>query len=116
MRSCLRDAKRVVSSNLTIVECERALSRLAAEGGALDVSAPRMAVGDIAAGWSLFDMDEAIRARAGQPFPAEPVRTLDAIHLATLLAVRDRLGSVHLLTRDARMLSNARALAIPTVP
>lgn len=35
--------------------------------------------------WTLFQVSEAVLARARRPFPVEPIRTLDALHLATAL-------------------------------
>ena len=48
--------------------------------------------------------------RAGRPFPIEPVRTLDAIHLATLETLGDTPQLISVITRDARVRENARAL------
>jgi hypothetical protein len=51
-----------------------------------------------------------ILERAGRPFPVEPVRTLDAIHLATVEFLGDPPQLVTVLTRDARVRDNANAL------
>jgi predicted nucleic acid-binding protein len=48
--------------------------------------------------------------RALSPFPA-PVRTLDALHLATLVYVQG-LSEVRLATYDARMARAAQAMGI----
>jgi protein tyrosine/serine phosphatase len=51
--------------------------------------------------------------RALEPWPA-PLRTLDALHLATIDYLR-RLGEeVELASYDNRLLAGARALGIPT--
>ena len=47
---------------------------------------------------------------AARPFPVEPVRTLDAIHLATLEVLGEVPQLVTVVTRDARMGENARAM------
>jgi len=52
----------------------------------------------------------AVLLRAGRPFPIEPVRTLDAIHLATLETLGDTPQLISVITRDARVRENARAL------
>jgi predicted nucleic acid-binding protein len=48
--------------------------------------------------------------RSGRPFPVEPIRTLDAVHLATaeMLGVPPQL--VTIVTRDGRLRDNALAL------
>jgi predicted nucleic acid-binding protein len=53
---------------------------------------------------------DAVLARVRRPFPVEPIRTLDAVHLATaeLLGEPPQLTTV--VTRDARVRDNARAL------
>ena len=50
--------------------------------------------------------------RALQPFPT-PVRTLDALHLASLGFLRERGHEVALATYDERMAAAARAMGIP---
>jgi hypothetical protein len=55
-------------------------------------------------------VSDAVLTRAGRPFPVEPIRTLDAVHLATaeLLGEAPQLTTV--LTRDERVRENAKAL------
>lgn len=55
-------------------------------------------------------MTEAVLARAGRPFPIEPIRTLDAVHLATAEALGEPPQLVSVVTRDVRVSENARAL------
>ncbi len=50
-------------------------------------------------------------ARALEPFPA-PVRTLDAIHLASLQFLRERGQEILLASYDDRMLQCGRSLGI----
>jgi len=47
---------------------------------------------------------------AGRPFPLEPIRTLDAIHLATLELLESSAHDVTVVSRDVRVRENARAL------
>lgn len=51
-----------------------------------------------------------ILARLGRPFPIEPVRSLDAIHLATIESIEADPGVVAVVTRDRRVADNARAM------
>jgi hypothetical protein len=56
-----------------------------------------------------------ILGRARERFPIE-VRTLDAIHLASMTFLIDQGQSVALATYDRRMLAAARKLKLETVP
>ena len=59
----------------------------------------------------LFELTADVLARASEPFPA-PVRTLDALHLATLHYLREQGQEVELASCDQRLLAAARALGI----
>jgi hypothetical protein len=61
---------------------------------------------------ALVELTPPILARALEPFPS-PVRTLDAIHLATLEFLRAQRLRVELASYDVRLLAAARALSIP---
>lgn len=58
---------------------------------------------------SLLAMDETTLARALEPFPVS-VRTLDALHLATMDFIRRQGESVELASYDERLLAAAAAL------
>ena len=60
----------------------------------------------------LVELAPVVLARVLQPFPV-PVRTLDAIHLATALYLTEARARVELATFDERMRAAARALRIP---
>ena len=60
---------------------------------------------------ALIEMAPPVLARALDPF-AVAVRTLDALHLASLEFVRSRLQTVELASLDERLLAGARALGI----
>ena len=61
---------------------------------------------------ALLELTAPVLARALEPFPA-PVRTLDALHLASIEFLRQQGQEVHLATYDARMTEAARRLGIP---
>jgi hypothetical protein len=61
---------------------------------------------------ALIELAPAVLARALEPFPI-PLRTLDALHVASLEFLRDRGQTVELASYDERMLAAARALRIP---
>jgi len=62
--------------------------------------------------WILMELSEEVRARAGRAFPVEPLRTLDAIHLATALIFLRVFPDLRLLIFDSRILENALPLGI----
>jgi hypothetical protein len=61
---------------------------------------------------ALLELTPPILSRALEPFPLE-LRTLDALHLASLEFLRAQGISVSLASYDTRMLDAARALRIP---
>jgi predicted nucleic acid-binding protein len=61
---------------------------------------------------SMVQMISPVLSRAAEPFPV-PVRTLDALHLATLEFLRGQSLKVVLASYDAKMLDVARRLKIP---
>jgi predicted nucleic acid-binding protein len=60
---------------------------------------------------TLIDLSHAVLQRALEPF-AVPLRTLDALHLATMDYLRRRGETVELASYDKRMVAGARALGI----
>lgn len=61
-------------------------------------------------GCDVVEIDDGVLAKVRRPFPLEPVRTLDAIHLATM-ELRDLEPSlIAVVTRDRRIADNARAM------
>ena len=51
-----------------------------------------------------------VLGRAAEPFPAEPVRTLDAVHLATALELRRAWPDLMVLSSDRRVRAGAAGL------
>ena len=117
-RSQLTAATAVSTSDLTLIECDRTLRRAAATGRlTADESSQMQAVIDTAsAHWTLHGMDAEIVHRSRRAFPREPIRALDAVHLATALAVRNLFPDVRVLSFDDRIRSNAAALGFNVVP
>lgn len=66
------------------------------------------------AGISMLELTPPILARALDPFPA-PIRTLDALHLATIEFLRGIGQRPTLATYDRRLSGAAASLAIATV-
>jgi predicted nucleic acid-binding protein len=118
VREVLQQADLVMASDLTLVECDRVLVR-AVTTGEIDeaAAADRRAYLNAAAGhWHLWRVSPEIVERARHPFPAEPIRTLDAIHLASALAVRSAVPGVELLSLDDRIRRSARRLGFAVQP
>ncbi len=60
---------------------------------------------------ALIELVPPVLARAVEPFPL-PVRTLDALHLASIEFLRGRGQEIELATYDERLQTAARALSI----
>lgn len=63
----------------------------------------------------LLELRADVLERALQPFPT-PVRTLDALHLASLAFLRERGRAVVLASYDRRMVEAAVAMGIEVYP
>ena len=59
----------------------------------------------------LIELAPPVLARALEPFPM-PVRTLDALHLASMVFLKARGQTIGLATYDERLAEGARALGI----
>jgi predicted nucleic acid-binding protein len=71
-------------------------------------------VGEMLDRVAFLELTPPVLARALDPFPV-PVRTLDALHLATVEFLRDRGERVSLASYDRRMSEAAAALGVPLV-
>jgi predicted nucleic acid-binding protein len=114
----LRRADRVVASSLTALECARGLSRAAALGRisrADELAALRLL--DVAeSGWDVHDLSDRVTTRARGSFPVEPIRTLDALHLATVLLFQEAFGRITVLSFDERIRRNVEAFGVEVAP
>ena len=61
---------------------------------------------------AFLELSPTVLARALEPFPV-PVRTLDALHLASVTFLLERSQDVLLASYDRRMLGAAQGLCIP---
>jgi hypothetical protein len=61
---------------------------------------------------TLIDLTQPTLARALSPFPVS-IRTLDGLHLATVLYLHERGDVIELASFDQRLLAAARAISIP---
>lgn len=117
-RATLENAEVVLGSDLTLVECERVLIRATAlkEVSEAVAAARRSALNAAAARWHIAHLARDIVDRARRAFPIEPVRTLDALHLATALVLREAVADLELLSLDTRIRSVATAIGFSVLP
>jgi predicted nucleic acid-binding protein len=101
----------LVSSELIAVESARTIDRLRTQG-ALTMQQATERIGVVNEWLEAVDLvllRPPVLSRASEPMPV-PVGTLDAIHLATALIWRDRLGPLaQMVTHDAVLGAAARA-------
>ncbi|MEX1129492.1 MAG: PIN domain-containing protein [Vicinamibacterales bacterium] len=108
----VRTRGHTVTSALTIAETARAILRARA-AGRLTADHERAAVRALRRferRCFLVAVTDAILARVRRPFPIEPIRTLDAVHLATMELLGEPPPLIVVVTRDVRVRDNARAL------
>lgn len=111
-QEAIRRAGRRITSSLTLTEAYRAVLR-ARLTGRLSAGQERGAIRGLqtfARRCELIAVSDEVLVRAGRPFPVEPIRTLDAIHLASVELLGEPPQLVTVVTRDARVLNNARAM------
>lgn len=118
VREVLHHTQLVMASDLTLVECDRVLIRAVTTGEIDEAAAAdrRAHLNAAASHWHLWRVSPNIVERARHPFPAEPIRTLDAIHLASALAVRSAVPGLELLTLDDRIRRAAKELGFHVQP
>ncbi len=118
VRHLLDEAEVIIASDLTLIECDRVLLRAVAleeltEAEAADRRAHLVAA---AAHWHVLRIAAEVVDRARQPFPGDPIRTLDAIHLASLLVARSAVVGLRLLSLNERVRKAAKRLGIAVEP
>ncbi len=118
VREMLYAAELVTASILVLVECDRTLRRAVALGGMTELSAAdrRESLYISAAHWQIFELTPDIAERAKCAFPAEPLRSIDALHLATALAARAVAPEIELLSLDNRVRRNGQQLGFGLQP
>jgi len=116
--AALTEMGRRVTSALTFAEATRAVlrARVTHRIASADERAALRALRTLERRCTIIAVTEAVLARAGRPFPVEPVRTLDAIHLATIELLGETPQLVTVVTRDERVARNARALGYAVAP
>jgi predicted nucleic acid-binding protein len=100
-----------VSSELIRIECLRTIDRARLQGrlDEPDLARVRADLLQLIDSFTLIELDERIKARAADPFPTL-VRTLDALHLASALALRESSTDLPLATHDRGLAMAAEAI------
>lgn len=108
----LRVPGRRLTSALTLTETNRAVVRARVTGrlSATQERAALQALQTFGRRCTIVSVGDAVLQRASRPFPAEPIRTLDAIHLATAELLADPPPLITIVTRNSRVRDNALAL------
>lgn len=106
------------TSAVTLAEARRAIRRARATGrlDAAATQAARRRISEFESGTEIVPVNEEVLGRTGEEFPVEPVRTLDAIHLATLQILAEVLPELGVVSTDEHVRENARALGFKVVP
>jgi len=118
VREILTASEVVIASDLTLIECDRVLLRATVLGEVTEADAAdrRGHLMAAASHWHVLRISPQIVARARQPFPGEPIRTLDALHLASALVARGTLPGLELLSLDERLRRAAPPLGLRVRP
>jgi predicted nucleic acid-binding protein len=114
----LGNAQIIVSCDLTLIECERVLIRALTLGELSEAEAAdrREQLSAAASHWHVLRIAPEVVDRARRPFPGEPIRSLDAIHLASTLLARSAVSGLMLLSLDERIRNSARKLGLGVLP
>lgn len=118
VRNQLRRAEVVMASDLTLVECERVIIRARALDEITEKKAQncRSRLIEATDHWHILRLGADLVERARLPFPREPIRTLDALHIASALVGRAAIPDLALLTLDERIRSAAKELGFGILP
>ena len=108
----------MLASCLTLIECERVLMRAVTKKLLPEAAAAerRGLLARSAGHWVTFDIDAEVMERARRPFPPEPIRTLDAIHLATADLARSLVPGLAVLSLDERVRRSAEQMGFRILP
>jgi|SRR5438093_1513220 len=114
----LRSATKVVCARLTLIETRRTIRRASTERRIRETEAATLfaILAQAAARWAILELSRDVADRAEDGFPVEPIRTLDAIHLASALVLRQSLPDLTILSTDERVRRNGVRLGFAVLP
>ena len=110
--SQIENAEILVTSRLSLVESERALLRMRRTSSVTEelLADAARAMDELWSHCTIWELTEEVCRAAMQVAPSQPLRTLDALHLATYVLARRRIAGLELLTADHRLERAARAV------
>jgi hypothetical protein len=111
-------ADKVTSSRAVLIETRRVLRRAERDGRVTAAEADLLAIfAQAASCWAILEFSEEVARRADDGFPSEPVRRLDAIHLASALFLRQSFPDLVILTASTTACARTRSsLASGSLP
>jgi uncharacterized protein with PIN domain len=112
--SAINDAESVLTSALTDLEVRRSLVRAQAGGTLTDAVALHLLgrFESVSRAWIVMEITPEVLARAATRFPVEPIRSLDAVHLATALEFLRAVEDMQVLSLDGRVGDNIEPLGM----
>lgn len=115
---CLNRAQLRATSELTRLEVLRSLVRARTSGTISHEQGADLGLllEEQTADWTWIQLDRPILKRAEELFPIEPIRTLDALHLASALELSPSPQQLAVLSLDRRVRENASALGFVVLP
>lgn len=118
MDGLLASATHVISSDLTLIECDRAIHRAHAIGRmrARDAKSARAELNLASTKWDVLGLLGSVVDRARQRFSAEPIRSLDALHVSWALHARTAIPDLAMLSLDDRVRRVAESVRLPVLP
>lgn len=118
LSTALARARSLTTSALTVVEFDRGILRRRNDGtlnAKQEAQAQRWGR-ELAAACYLMAVDADVLDRARLPFKVEPVRTLDALHLASIDLLAKKLSFLVVVSTDERVRANALASGHQVLP
>jgi predicted nucleic acid-binding protein len=105
VEALIEDAPALITSRLSLVESSRALHRLRQIGqlGETKLADAQRQISEVWARCELLELTPSVCQRACQVAPGKPLRTLDALHLATFALAREKIEDLRLVTVDVRL-------------
>jgi predicted nucleic acid-binding protein len=112
LEASIAAAPALITSRLSLVEASRALHRLRQLGRVSETTLAEAAreIGALWARCELWELTPSVCERARQVAPGSPLRTLDALHLATFVLARERIEGLELITVEKRLEAAAEAV------
>jgi predicted nucleic acid-binding protein len=112
VKATLQSGETLVTSSLTRIETIRAILRATALNKVTREQSDSLVQGanHILSACIIKRISTAVEKQASKAFPIEPIRSLDAIHLATATIFLAAYPDLKILSFDLRVINNAKAL------